>query len=82
MSGPALWRRLWDRSWSAAQALAKTVLLPAGLFVIYFLGLGFTWALARLLGAQLLRDPDPDSKSLWSAAEGYEPDHEDCLRQS
>jgi hypothetical protein len=82
MSAPALLRRIWERSWSAAQAVSQAVLLPAGLFVLYFFGLGFTWALAKLLGAELLRDPDPDAKSFWNTAEGYEPDPEDCLRQS
>ena len=47
----SLWRRLWEKSWSAAQAAAQAVLLPAGLFVLYFLGLGFTWALAVVAAA-------------------------------
>jgi hypothetical protein len=82
MTRPGLLRRIWDRSWAAAQAISQAVILPVGLFVLYFAGLGSTWVLSKVFHARILRDPDPESKTFWTAAEGYEPDQEDCLRQS
>ncbi|MBI5240227.1 MAG: hypothetical protein HY926_07120 [Elusimicrobia bacterium] len=70
-------RRLWARTWSEARAATEAVLLPAGLFLLYFVGLGLTAALARLLRAEVMGDG-----SSWSPAAGYEPGAEDCLRQS
>jgi hypothetical protein len=69
--------RLWERTWRAAQAAAEAVLLPAGLFLLYFIGLGLTAALARLFRAEVMKDG-----TSWSAARDCEPDAEDCLRQS
>jgi hypothetical protein len=82
MSGPGLLRRTWDRTYAAAEAVAQKVLLPAGLFVLYYTGLGPTWILGKLLRSELLRDQDPAAGTFWAPAEGYEPDQEDCLRQS
>ena len=70
-------RRLWARTWRAAQAAAEAVLLPAGLFLLYFVGLGLTAVLVRLLRTEVMKDA-----AAWSAAQGCEPDVEDCMRQS
>jgi hypothetical protein len=82
MSEKGFFRRLWDRSIKAAQAVVQAVFLPAGLFVLYFAGLGITWVFAKLLRVQMLQDPDPSAKTFWTPAEGFEPDLEDCTRQS
>jgi hypothetical protein len=82
MSDKGFFRRLWDRSIKAAEAVIQAVFLPAGLFVLYFAGLGITWIFAKLLRVELLRDPDPSAATFWTPAEGFEPDPEDCLRQS
>ena len=38
-----------------AARLSQAVLLPAGLFLAYFAGVGLTWLLARLLRPDFLR---------------------------
>ncbi|MCX5795227.1 MAG: hypothetical protein NTY77_07030 [Elusimicrobia bacterium] len=63
-------------------AAVQAVLLPAGLFTAYYLGLGLTWLLVRLLKPGLLRGPRPPAGTFWEEARDYEPDETDCLRQS
>jgi len=65
-----------------AARLAQAVLLPAGLFLAYFIGVGLTRLLARLLRPEVL-DPRPESAdTFWREAEGYGDDERDARRQS
>ncbi|MDD5629596.1 MAG: hypothetical protein PHU21_11065 [Elusimicrobia bacterium] len=63
-------------------AAVQAVLLPAGLFSAYYLGLGLTWIMVRLLKPSVLRGPRPPDGTFWREARDYEPDEADCLRQS
>jgi hypothetical protein len=54
-----------------AARLAQAVLLPAGLFLAYFVGVGLTRLLARLLRPEFLRPRCDADASLWREAEGY-----------
>lgn len=65
-----------------AARVAQAVLLPAGLFLAYFIGVGLTWLLARLLRPDFLRPPREADASLWREAEGYGAGEEDARRQS
>ena len=58
-------------------AAVQAVLLPAGLFLAYFVGLGLTWLVVRIFKPRLLR-----GGASWQEARDYEPDEADCLRQS
>jgi len=66
----------------ALAAAVRRALLPVCLFVAYFIGLGLTWIATRLFKPRLLKSADAQAQSFWQDAEGYEPDWEDCLRQS
>jgi hypothetical protein len=66
----------------ALAAAVRRVLLPAFLFAAYFIGLGLTWLAGRIFRPSLFESPDLRARSFWRDAEGYEPDWEDCLRQS
>jgi len=70
------------RAHRALTAALRRALLPPCIFAAYFIGLGLTWMLVRVLKPDLLRPADPRAPSFWRDAEGYEPDWEDCLRQS
>lgn len=65
-----------------AARLAQAVLLPAGLFLAYFVGVGLTRLLARLLRPDLLRPRREADASLWREAEGYGGGEEDLRGQS
>lgn len=65
-----------------AARLAQAVLLPVGLFLAYFIGVGLTWLLARLLRPDLLRPAREEGGTFWREAEGYEADEQDARRQS
>ena len=70
------------RAHRAMVAAVRRALLPACLFAAYYLGLGLTWLAVRLFRPELLKPVDCRQPSFWRDAEGYEPDREDCLRQS
>ncbi len=63
-------------------AALRRVLLPGCLFIAYFFGLGLTWIVVKLFKSRLLKPADVRARSFWHDADGYEPDREDCLRQS
>ncbi|MBI2789713.1 MAG: hypothetical protein HYX59_13625 [Elusimicrobia bacterium] len=65
-----------------AARLAQTVLLPAGLFLAYFIGVGLTWVLARLLRPDVLSPRREAGESFWREAEGYGDDERDARSQS
>ena len=69
------------RAHRSLTAALRRILLPACLFVAYFVGLGLTWIAVRIFKPRLLKPADPGG-SFWREAQGYEPDWEDCLRQS
>ncbi len=59
----------------------RSALLSAGLFVVYFLGMGLTRALAVLFGGRTRASSFREDPA-WRPAEGYDSDEESCLRQS
>jgi hypothetical protein len=72
-------RALRDR----AARLAQAVLLPAGLFLAYYLGVGLTRLLARLLRPDALAPRREPGGTFWRDAEGRGDDEEeDARRQS
>lgn len=65
-----------------AARLAQAVLLPAGLFLAYFIGVGLTRLLARLLRPDVLSPRRETDASLWREAEGYGGGEEAARSQS
>jgi hypothetical protein len=70
----------WAYRWS--ESACKRIVLPAGLFVAYFGGMGLAWLLAGAARLGPRRNRRDDENTAWRKAEGYAPDEEDCLRQS
>ncbi len=60
----------------------QKVLITLFLALTYFLAMGATCVLALAFKRELLRDSQQDRSTYWTEAEDYEPDVEDCLRQS
>lgn len=65
-----------------AARLAQAVLLPAGLFLAYFAGVGLTRLLALPLRPDFLRPHREPGETFWREAEGYDGGEEDATRQS
>ena len=59
----------------------QKILITVLLIVIYFIGFGITYLCALIFKRDLLFDVRTGD-SFWRKAKGYEPDMEDCLRQS
>jgi len=66
----------------ALAARVSRLLLPPCLCAAYFLGLGLTWIAVRLFKPELLAPENLGAASFWKKTEGYEPDRQECLRQS
>jgi len=60
----------------------QKILLAVFLVIIYFFGFGLTLALAVLFNPKIIFAGRKNKESSWVRAEGYQPDLEDCLRQS
>jgi len=65
-----------------AASIARRATLTACLFLIYFIGFGITWLAALALDRRLLGLACGEADTFWANAEDYEPDMEDCSRQS
>ena len=59
----------------------QKILVTVLLIIVYFVGLGITYLCALIFKRGLLFDMRTGD-SFWRKAKGYEPDTEDCLRQS
>jgi hypothetical protein len=77
MSFPSL-KEITGRLFRAVQKILLAVLLA----VIYFFGFGLTLALGALFNRKIIFARRKNKGSSWVRAEGYQPDLEDCLRQS
>ena len=74
----AMFRRLVQRLIVAAQ----WVVVNISLVIVYYLGVGLTLLLARVLTPRILGRTRPGQASYWEDAEGYTADRELALRQS
>ena len=82
MRAAELRARLWKLLDIYIRSVQK-VLIFIFLLLTYFLAMGLTYALALVFNRSLLWDrPAEADGTFWTDAEGYEPDLEDCQRQS
>ena len=78
-------KRLLGGLRSAVQALIRVVqrvVMACSLFLVYFLALGLTWALAWIFQRRLVRWASPGRDTYWEPATGYEADPAQALHQS
>ena len=60
----------------------QAILLFVLLNFIYFLGLGITFIMLAVFRPRILKDASKKDASFWKAAEDYEADLENSMRQS
>ncbi|MFA4989392.1 MAG: hypothetical protein WC576_01320 [Candidatus Omnitrophota bacterium] len=60
----------------------QKILLTIFLVLIYIFGFGFTFVLTVLFNRKTIFSSRKNRDSSWLKAQGYQPDLEDCFRQS
>lgn len=61
--------------------VVQSILVTVLLILVYFFGLGITYLFMLVFNRKVLFDMR-SGNTFWREAKGYEPDMEDCLRQS
>ena len=78
-------RNLLQKIKEKAAAIASKIqraLVVIFVFITYFVVLGLFYPIVALFYRNLFRPEAERADSYWLEAKGYEPDMEDCLRQS
>jgi len=66
-----------------AASIGRQAALAVCLFLTYFVGFGLTWLAALVFDRRLLGwSGRGEEDTFWTSAEGYEPDRDDCSRES
>ena len=62
--------------------VVQKILITIFLTVLYIVGFGMTLVFIMIFKRSYLRAKRRDDETFWISASGYEPDMDDCMRQS
>ncbi len=74
-------RKIKEKATAVAAKIQKA-LVAIFVFITYFIVLGLFYPMVALFYRKLFRPKSKEADSYWLEVTGYEPDMEDCLRQS